>query len=109
MHVAMQVGDIQSELDYIKCGGPQGSVLGPLLFLLYINDITNSSHLFKFTLFADDTSLFFSHKNNPDVENLLNNELKKVASWLSANKLSLNVGKSKLLIFSLCDSTNIIK
>ena len=52
---------------------------------------------------------FFCHKNNPNVENLLNTELAKVASWLSANKLSLNVGKSKLLIFSLCDRTNIIK
>ena len=96
-------------MDPIKCGVPQGSVLGPLLFLLYINDIVNSSSIFKFTLFADDTSLFYSHKNNPDVENLLNNELQMVASWLSANKLSLNVCKSKLLIFSLCERTDIIK
>ena len=101
------IGDTLSDADLIKCGVPQGSVLGPLLFLLYINDITNSSSIFKFILFADDTSLFFSHKNNPNVEDILNNELGKVASWLSANKLSLNVGKSNLLIFTLCDRTNI--
>ena len=52
--------------------------------------------------------MFFSHKNNLNFEDILNNELRKDASWLSANKLSLNVGKSKLLIFTLCDKTNII-
>ena len=103
LHNRMQcteVGDTQSKLDYIKCGVPQGSVLGPLLFLLYINDITDSSKVFKFTLFADDTSLFYSHKNNPNAENIVNTELHKVSEWLAANKLSLNVDKSKLLYFS---------
>ena len=100
------IGDTQSKLDYIKCGVPQGSVLGPLLFLLYINDITMSSSFFKFTLFADDTSLFYSHRKNSNVENTLNNELFKISQWLAANKLSLNVGKSKLLVFN---KTNAIK
>ena len=58
-----EIGNTQSDLKYIKCGVPQGSILGPLLFLLYINDIVLSSDVFKFTLFADDTSLFYSHKN----------------------------------------------
>ena len=78
----------------------KGSILGPLLFLLYINDIVLSSKLCKFTLFADDTSLFFSHKNKAEGAKILNAELSKIAEWLAANKLSLNVKKSKLLIFN---------
>ena len=75
-------------------------MLGPLLFLLYINDIILSSKICKFTLFADDTSLFYSHKNKNEGSKILNEELAKIAEWLAANKLSLNVKKSKLLIFS---------
>ena len=59
-----------------------------------------SSDVFKFILFADDTSLFYSHKNKKDATDILNTELSKISQWLAANKLSLNVGKSKLLIFS---------
>ena len=97
------IGGIQSSLNYIKCGVPQGSVLGPLLFLLYINDIVNSSELFKFTLFADDTSLFYSQKNSNkiDMSQVVNKELEKISHWLGANKLSLNVKKSQLLVFTL--------
>ena len=95
-----EIGNIQSKLDYVKCGVPQGSVLGPLLFLLYINDIVLSSSICKFTLFADDTSLFYSHKNKAEGVRILNAELSNIADWLAANKLSLNVGKSKLLVYS---------
>ena len=95
-----EIGDTQSKLTYIKHGVPQGSILGPLLFLLYINDIVMSSPVFKFILFADDTSLFYSHKNKHDAINILNAELSKISQWLAANKLSLNVSKSKLLVFS---------
>jgi hypothetical protein len=96
-----EIGDTQSELELIKCGVPQGSVLGPLLFLIYINDIVKSSKLFKFTLFADDTSLYYSCKNTNNLESLMNTELSKISDWLSANKLSLNVGKSKLLYYTI--------
>ena len=95
-----EIGDTQSELEMIKCGVPQGSVLGPLLFLIYINDIINSSKLFNFTLFADDTSLYYSCKNTNNLENVVNTELAKISDWLSANRLSLNVAKSKLLYFT---------
>ena len=95
-----EIGNLQSTFGDVKCGVPQGSILGPLLFLLYINDIVLSSEVFKFTLFADDTSLFYSHKNKTEAVIIINQELAKISEWLAANKLSLNVGKSQLLIFS---------
>ena len=95
-----EICNIQSEFGYVKHGVPQGSILGPLLFLLYINDIVLSSSICKFTLFADDTSLFYSNNNKAEGAKILNAELSKIAEWLAANKLSLNVSKSKLLIFS---------
>ena len=91
-------GEISNQL-IIKCGVPQGSVLGPLLFLIYINDIYKSSDILQFHLFADDTSIFYSHKNLKNVEMTLNNELIKVSKWLIANKLTLNVSKSNFVIF----------
>ena len=88
-------------MDTIKCGVPQGSILGPLLFLIYINDIVNSSTILKFILFADDTTIFYSSKPSPTLQKTLNNELDKVNNWLNCNKLSLNIGKSCYLNFSL--------
>ena len=96
-----EVNNILSDVDYIKCGVPQGSVLGPLLFLLYIDDISESSNLLKYFLFADDTTIFYSSKNAEENEKILNTEIDKVSEWLSANKLSLNVRQSKLLTFTL--------
>ena len=94
-----EINGILSEKGVIKHGVPQGSVLGPLLFLLYINDIAESSKILKFFLFADDTTVFYSDKTNANTENLLNCELAKVSDWLAANKLSLNVKKSNFLYF----------
>ena len=83
----------------ISCGVPQGSVLGPLLFLIYINDISRCSQLLSFILFADDTNLFLSHHDIETLIRIMNEELEKVALWLTANKLSLNVNKTHLMIF----------
>ena len=83
----------------IKCGVPQGSVLGLLLFLLYINDITKCSQILKFILFADDTNLFLNHHDVMTLYKIMNQELKKVTAWLTANKLSLNINKTIFIIF----------
>ena len=83
----------------ITCGVPQSSVLGPLLFLLYINDIYRSSEILKFHLFADDTSIFYSAKDSQKMEDSINHELKSLAIWLNANILTLNVSKSSFVVF----------
>ena len=90
----------ESELKSISCGVPQGSLLGPLLFILYINDLQNSSQLLSFICFADDSNLFLSHRNPHTLVSTLNNELKNVQSWINANKLSLNIDKTHFMLFS---------
>lgn len=96
----VQVDDSSSTMKSTTCGVPQGSILGPLLFLIYINDICNVSSLAKLILFADDTNLFFSHANPVHLINVINQELEKISIWLRVNKLFLNVDKTKFMIFS---------
>ena len=92
--------DINSQVLDIKTGVPQGSILGPLLFLIYINDIVKSSNLFKFILFADDTTIIAPiNINNKETANIINMELDKIITWLKLNKLSLNISKTKFCIF----------
>ena len=89
-----------SEFKNITCGVPQGSVLGPLLFLLYINDLPNISQKLKFYLFADDTNIFYQNSNLDNLQAVLNNELKKLSIWLNANRLALNISKTNFVIFA---------
>ena len=83
---------------------PQGSILGPLLFILYINDIINSSPLLKFIIFADDTSIFYSHSNLATLTNHFNCELSKISKWFKCNKLSLNINKTNFIHFKKINS-----
>ena len=96
----VDIGGVLSDQQIIQCGVPQGSILGPLLFILYINDIQMSSKLLKFHLFADDTCIHHSNANPITLEHEINKELVNVSSWLIANKLSLNVSKSNFIIFN---------
>ena len=74
-------------------------MLGPLLFLIYINDMYNSIAKFSFYLFADDTSLLYANTNLKSLEKTVRGELLKVPDWLNANKLMLNAKKSNYVIF----------
>ena len=96
-----QIGSCNPKEARTLCGVRQGSVLGPLLFLLYINEIYNSSEKFSFYLFADYNNLLYADKNLRSLKNAVNAELSNVSNWLRANKLSLNVSKSNLLYFVL--------
>ena len=80
-----------SDIKLITFGVPQGSILGPLLFLLYINDISSVSNILFSILFADDTTLFYSPKNLQELSDVIHNELSKIIEWLNANRLSLNI------------------
>ena len=82
----------------VSVGVPQGSILGPLLFSIYINDLPTCLKHTSVTLFADDTALYCSAKSSSDLQQMLNEDLASVAKWLNDHKLTLNVAKSKFMI-----------
>ena len=95
----VQINTSQSETDTITCGVPQGSVLGPLLFIIYTNDMPENLIRTKAILFADDTTIFKSNKNLTELYQFMNHDLKTLTDWFKANKLSLNTGKTNCILF----------
>ena len=92
--------DITSSTKVISCGVPQGSILGPLLFLIHINDLCNICKLTTPILFADDTNLFSSGTDVDIMECIINEELTHISEWLKVNKLSLNTNKTQYMVFT---------
>ena len=95
----VEIENVCSTYKPINCGVPQGSILGPLLFLIYVNDISHSSSLLSFILFADDTNIFLSGKDIPSMFSTINIELNNVYKWCNANKLTIHPDKTKNMVF----------
>ena len=87
-----------SNIAPVSCGVPQGSNLGPLLFLVYINDLPNCLSLASPRMFADDTNITFAASTMADLENVINSELRNLNCWLVTNKLSLNIAKTEFMV-----------
>ena len=94
----VQVQNVCSSYTEVICGVPQGSILGPLLFIVYINDLAKVSELIKLILFADDSSTHAAHSELENLQSIMTTELEKIASWLTENKLTLNISKTKAMI-----------
>ena len=95
----VSINGFNSTEEVMKFGVPQGSVLGPLLFLIYINDLHISLKYSKTRLFADDTNLLIKSKSLKQLQKHLNLDLRSLKKWLKANKIRLNASKTELLIF----------
>ena len=89
----------KSNTNTISCGVPQGSILGPLFFILFINDLPNCCHIGNFRIFADDTNVFIHGDNIEELINACRDIMIALSSWFSINKLTLNADKSSFTIF----------
>ena len=93
-----QVDGNQSSFSQVTCGVPQGSILGPTLFLCYVNDMSSCLNC-RLSLYADDSALIYSGNNATEIANFLSNELSSCKLWLIDNRLSLHVGKTESILF----------
>ena len=98
-HQYVQVGKSKSQSRKVSYGVPQGSVLGPLLFLIFINDLPNCCPSGNTRIFADDTNIFLISKDIKELENKIKLVMCQLEKWLIINKLTLNTKKSSFTIF----------
>ena len=108
----MQFSERKSNVENMTCGVPQGSVLGPLLFIIYTNDLPMSLNKAKCILFADDTTIYIAGLNINELMDSMNNDLTILDDWFRANKLSLNTSKTTYMVFNkiqinICDGETI--
>ena len=89
----------KSSNEHLVCGVPQGSILGPLLFILYVNDLHRALKDSYCIIFADDTNIFIKHSNYATLIDRLNKDLYNISEWLKSNKLSLNIKKTHYMLF----------
>ena len=95
----VEVNGASSDVLDVMCGVPQSSVLGPLLFLIFINDLPAVCKKLTFYLSADDTNIYFESDSLDLLEKTMNKELRNVDKWLTTNRLALNVDKSHFVLF----------
>ncbi len=93
------INNVYSDYMQISVGVPQGSILGPLLFICFINDLPNVIAQSKIVLYADDTAILYNAKTSSEVNTVLNEEISHVASWMYRNKLTVNASKTKVMMF----------
>jgi len=104
----VSINGTESSLALIHSGVPQGSILGPLLFNIFINDFVNCSTILKFILFADDTTILHSHSDINELSRVVNYELSFVYDWITCNNLRINLSKTNFIIFGPKIRTNTI-
>ena len=100
---------MDSEIGNIEVGGPQGSCHGPLLFLIYINDLPQAVQDPTVSMYADDTSLCYQSYDLTRLSEAINSDLRKLDTWLQGNKLSMNIAKTHSMLISTKQKHNILK
>ena len=89
-----------SDTEFLTCGIPQGTILGPLLFLIYINDLPNCLKFSDTQMYADDTSITMASESSYEIEMKMNADLDNIYEWLKANRLSLNTTKTEFMLIA---------